>query len=382
MSGVQKNILTRSGRKSDSFIRSAIVLCCVLLSFHYEVLWAQVISNTGAIMSVTSGTVVYGGDIENTSGAVSNAGTISLTGSYTNADTTDGNGTYNIAGNLTISGGTFDLGTGTANRTSSGGVLSLSVGATLKLGGSSGGVTGSNLPDSFATVTLNGTVEFNGTGAQTIPAFNYTNLTSSSTGARTLVSSGTIGIAGSFTLGTNLYTVTGSLIDYNGTSAQTIASFTYNNLTVSNAVDTSAANYKTAANTLTVGGALTINSGNTLDMGSFASSTFGGSSTNSGKIRWSADNVYVSGIGTTEFYGSTSGNIAVGTSYGNMWFTGNGAKTILAGVSVTALGGNVAFGVTVSHNLTVASTATLTVTGMDLNNNGTITNGGTISVNQ
>ena len=74
---------------------------------------------------------------------------------------------------------------------------------------------------------------FNGSGAQTIPAFNYNNLTSSSTGARTLASSGTIAVAGTFTPGTNAYTVTGSTVNFNGAGAQTIPAFAYNNLTSS-----------------------------------------------------------------------------------------------------------------------------------------------------
>jgi len=83
-------------------------------------------------------------------------------------------------------------------------------------------------------ITTGNTVNYNGTGAQTILAINYNNLTSSSTGARTLASSGTIGIAGTFTPGTNSYTITGSTIDSNGTGVQTIASFNYYNLNISN----------------------------------------------------------------------------------------------------------------------------------------------------
>jgi predicted outer membrane repeat protein len=79
------------------------------------------------------------------------------------------------------------------------------------------------------------TIDFNGTGAQTIPAFNYNNLTSSSSGARTLANAGTIGVAGLFTPGTNAYTITGSTIDFNGAGAQAIPAFNYNNLTSSNA---------------------------------------------------------------------------------------------------------------------------------------------------
>jgi Domain of unknown function (DUF4214) len=99
------------------------------------------------------------------------------------------------------------------------------------------------------TITGN-TIEFNGGGAQTIPAFNYNNLASSGAGARTLASSGTIGIAGVFTPGPNVYTINGSTIDFNGAGAQTVPAFNYNNLTVSN---THGANPVTLINGGTIG---------------------------------------------------------------------------------------------------------------------------------
>lgn len=87
-------------------------------------------------------------------------------------------GIINVAGNLIVSAGTLDLGTNTANCIGASKTLSVSTGASLVLGGSSGGVgNNSNFPSGFAFNTLNGTVEFNGTGAQTIPVFTYTNLT-------------------------------------------------------------------------------------------------------------------------------------------------------------------------------------------------------------
>src|SRR5215213_9753395 len=86
-------------------------------------------------------------------------------------------------------------------------------------------------------VVTNNTVDFNGSGTQTIPAFNFFNLTSSNAGARTLANSGIIGIASVFTPGTNAYTIAGSTVMYNGTSAQTLppSFITYNNLTSNNA---------------------------------------------------------------------------------------------------------------------------------------------------
>src|ERR1043166_4280412 len=85
-------------------------------------------------------------------------------------------------------------------------------------------------------VVTNNTVNFNGSGSQTIPAFNYFNLTSSNSGARTLANTGTIGIASVFTPGTNVYTIAGSTVVYNGTSAQTLPPgfTTYFNLTSNN----------------------------------------------------------------------------------------------------------------------------------------------------
>src|SRR5215213_2641330 len=205
-----------------------------------------------------------------------------------------------VKSNLTVSSGILDLGPFSANRTAAGGTLTVSNGATLKVGGtnslptnfatyalgltSTGEYTGSGAQTITATnygnltssstgartlpsgqtvfiagaftpgtntyTTTGSTVNFNGAGAQTIPALNYGNLTSSSTGARTLASSGTIGIAGTLTPGTNAYTVAGSTLNFNGLGAQTIPAFNYNNLTISGARTT---NNVTLASTGTIG---------------------------------------------------------------------------------------------------------------------------------
>ena len=91
----------------------------------------------------------------------------------------------------------------------------------------------------LGTLATGSTVNFSSTtatGSQTIPAANYYNLTSSSTGARVLASSGNINIAGTFTKGSNTYTTTGSTIVYNGSGTQAITAFTYANLSVTNTV--------------------------------------------------------------------------------------------------------------------------------------------------
>jgi hypothetical protein len=90
----------------------------------------------------------------------------------------------------------------------------------------------------------------------------------SATGSRliTLASSGTIGIAGVFAPNTaNSYIPTGSTVDFNGSGAQTIPNLNYNNLTTSNG------GIKTMLTTVTAGGNLTINDGTILTYSSAAS---------------------------------------------------------------------------------------------------------------
>ncbi|MFN0158707.1 MAG: invasin domain 3-containing protein [Bacteroidota bacterium] len=145
--------------------------------------------------------------------------------------------TTNVTGNIRVQSGTFSNGgfaiAGNASRT-----FEVANNANFQLAGSSGMVTG------FGTKSFgsSSTVEYSGTGAQTIAAENYGNLTVS--GARTtanvtLASTGVIGIAGTFnpaaTFTTGSYIITGSTVSFNGTGNQTVPVFSYNNLTLSNA---------------------------------------------------------------------------------------------------------------------------------------------------
>jgi hypothetical protein len=78
--------------------------------------------------------------------------------------------------------------------------------------------------------TTNSTVEFNGATNQTIPATFYHNLLSTNLGGRALPNTGSITIRGNFVPGTNIYTITGSTIAFGGATGQTIPGFNYFNL--------------------------------------------------------------------------------------------------------------------------------------------------------
>ena len=97
--------------KIKSIIRTVILLTAVFL-LHQQNISAQVISNNGAYVSITSGTVV-GMDVINNdnSATLANAGLISLN-TLNNAGTTQGNGTYTFAGDF-INTGTFNPGSST-----------------------------------------------------------------------------------------------------------------------------------------------------------------------------------------------------------------------------------------------------------------------------
>ncbi len=192
------------------------------------------------------------------------------------------NSALNVTTTLNISQGILDAQTntlnGTGNVTMTGGTLQMAKNNTL-------------LPELTGTYSLTGgTVIFYGngttgaTGPQTIRAVNYYNLTSSSTGGRTLSSAGVTGIANVLTPGTNTYTVTGSSVDFNGTVAQNIPGLKvsaypylnqYNILTVSNGNTKSITDNFTILDSLKIKTATTLNlsAGDTITIKSDAAKT-------------------------------------------------------------------------------------------------------------
>ncbi|NVN97854.1 MAG: MBG-2 domain-containing protein [Geobacteraceae bacterium] len=266
----------------------------------------------GVVTNPTLGTLTGGttGSIFNFADTT-NAQTIPMTSTWTYnnlyINNTSANGASlnavvsaaRVTGDLRVQSGTLNNGgfaiVGAATK-----AFEVVNGSTFLLSG-----TTSAMPTGFLSTSLGttSTVNFGGTGIQTINAVSYGNLISSSTGARTLASSGTIGVAGSFTPGTNTYTVTGSTVNFNG-AAQNVPALTYNNLTFSGSGTKSTVSGTTVNGTLNIpaGGATASLAApitaNILTLGSMgtANTTWGG--TGSGATY----------INSTFFNPATSGN--------------------------------------------------------------------------
>jgi hypothetical protein len=218
---LKQNILTNYGLLQ---LKWASILWAIFFLVNTQTN-AQIISNNGSYISISSGTVVGADTINNTnSSTLANNGTLNI---YTlnNAATTQGNGTYNILKIFTNTG-TFSGGTSTVN--------------------------------------------YNGIVAQTIIGVNYYNLTTSSartTNNITYSTSGTIGIAGTFspnatfTNGGNI--TSGTSFDFNGSGAQSIPAFNFENVTFSGG------NTKTAVGNLNVITSLTLGANTTLALSTY-----------------------------------------------------------------------------------------------------------------
>jgi uncharacterized repeat protein (TIGR01451 family) len=161
-----------------------------------------------------------------------------------------------------------------------------------------------------ALVSTGSTVEFNGTSAQYIPAFSYNNLRIS--GARSGANSvtlapSTINVAGNFspaaTFGTGDYIVTSNTMNFNG-GTQTIPAFRYTNLQVSNAGTKSAGGTLRVQGNMTIGASADFNAGATTD-------TVYGTWTNSGTFTPSTSTIVFAGTPATTVTGATTFNTLV-----------------------------------------------------------------------
>jgi len=326
------------------------------------------LTQTGGQLSITENMDVTDSATLADLGAISASKNLRMTAAATSASITSMNnsstGTFENASNGTATIATLVGNTGTINQSGASGTIALTNAAAN---------TGTITNTSNGTVTFNSTIANNTPGTISNTSTGTINFTNNLTGTGTVsqTAGGMMNVAGSFTQ--NTYSLAGAngTVVYNAIAAQSIIGTSYYNL----AISTTGGN-ATASNTMTLTGNLNISNGTVLEMAGYSSSSFpGASNNNAGTIRWSGDNVYVAGAGTTEFYSAAVGSIASGSNYGTMVFSGTGMKTF-ATSPVTATGN-----MTVNSGalVTVANSVSVQING-DLNLSNTITNNGTITV--
>jgi|GEM_PF-7112746 len=192
-------------------------------------------------------------------------------------------------------------------------------------------ISGTLTPGSGAVTLTGSTLNFNGAGAQSVPAWRYHNLVISGTRGNSSVTlaSGTLAITGSlslpvqFTTGSIVLT-SPSTIAFEGTGAQTVPAhpqLTYQSLRISN---TQAA--VNAGGSFSVSQQLTIDAGAVLDMGTNALSGMLSGIVNNGTIRTGATTAFpnnrtFSGTGLVDYNGAGTQNIINGT-YHHLAITG------------------------------------------------------------
>jgi hypothetical protein len=275
-------------------------------------------------------------------------------------------------GNLTVTAGTLDLSSFTMNRSAVGGSLTVSNGATLRIGGTN------SFPSNYTTHTLGATSTVDYYGAnQTVTDEDYGHLKLSTSGTKTMPATA-VAIAGNFTMsgtpsataasaltvsgGFNIgsgcsfgaasfahsiggnfvndgtFTAATSSFTFNGSSAQTISgatATTFNNLGLNNS------NGLSLSTSTTAGGTLTFTSGNITTGAStmFLAST-GSVSRTSGHV-----------------VGNFRKNVATGSNVSRTYEIGSGASytpltVVFASVSVA---GDLACSTTSGDHASIAS---------------------------
>ncbi len=283
------------------------------------------------------------------------------------------------SGSVTVTDFTLN-GTGQLNMSAT---TSLTIAGAVTYGGS-------------ATASLNcsSTINMYSTGSINIPALNYGSLDASG-GVRVLPNGGTVGICGSYTPGTST-TVTGSTVDFNGTGTQSIAAATYNNLTISN--NRGGANITLSAGTATVNGVFNPSltnftatvTGNTIDFNNAASQNIPafiyGSITNTGNGNRTWANTGVIEVrgnftpgtglhtitGSTFRYAASSGTITLpapfttnvaNRQYNNLEFNGSGATFQINNSVNHGITGNL----TVDNGIVIIASSAATTLSVDGN---------------
>ncbi|MFA6539982.1 MAG: fibronectin type III domain-containing protein [Bacteroidota bacterium] len=309
--------------------------------YRIEIPSAYTVTNSGSVHITRLIGGAAGSTWVNGAGAiVSVSDTLLYTGTL-NATASNNTVKYDGTGNQTVKATNFTNLTLTGSRTTNAVTLPASV------IGISGSFTPSATFTSGGYITASNTIDFNSSGAQTIPAFGYNNLTIS--GARsnasvTLVNGDTIKVAGIFSPAATAvnYVTANNSMNFNGIGAQSIPVFAYNNL------QTSTGGTKTVAGNLSIYGNFTIGVSTTFDASSSSDSLYG---------NWTNNGTFTPSTSVLVLKGSSASAITGATTFNTIIVSKNSSTTAVT------LNNNVQAGtVTMSSGTVHTGSNTLTIT--------------------
>ena len=260
-------------------------------------------TNTGSFSQASGGTLTMTGTATTISGtgiSIDNltvTGTVSTTTSFFLTGNLSVSGTFSgTAGSITMSGTTKTM-SGAGSVSFAGLVVSGAVTSTANFSIASSLIVSGTLSGTAGTATFTGTSILSGTA-------NLFNITINGTSLQ-LSAAAVLGVANTLTISAGTLNVTSSTpntVNFNGSGPQSINAITYYNLTVSNG------NTKTANAAVTVNGAFTIATTTTLIAGAFSHAVYG-DWVNSGTFTAGSGTIQFLGGQTQNITGATTYNI-------------------------------------------------------------------------
>lgn len=366
----RNNISSLTKPEINTLLKRIALLCSILLMMNGENISAQIIKNSGAVITVSSGAVVNSvSDVENTSGTITNDGTINLTGNWTNGGTyssTSGTVDYNGSGAQNVAGLSYHH-------------LLLSTSGTKTL--SAAANVAGNLTLSGTVSLIDDGFQIVGNGSGNLSMAAGTSLTIGSTGTATLFPTNFINA--------NISLTAGSTVIYNSDQSQIVSGTpTYQHLTL----NATAAVTKTLNASTTINGNLTINTNNTLDDNGFqivgnasgALSLAAGTTLKLGSAatatlfptNFITANITLNSTSTVVYNSDQAQTISVVPTYGHLTLTSTSSVTKTVSSTLTTNGD---ITVNINNILNITGAGDVTVGG-NFNLNGNLTNAGILTI--
>ena len=260
-------------------------------------------TGAGQFTHIDGGTTTMSGSAKTISGTGIILSNLTVSGTMTTASIFTITGNLSVAGSIAASAGTVTMNGSAKTITGAGTIVFYAFAATGTLSATSSFSIANSMDVSGSFTATAGTATFTNASALNGTA-NLFNVTINGT-SLSLSTNAVLGIANVFTITAGTLNVTGNssnTVNFNGTGAQTVNAITYHHLILSNG------NTKTAAGAITANGNISINAGTTFAAGSYTHQVYG-NWVNSGTFTAGTSTVQLRGASNNTITGATTFNI-------------------------------------------------------------------------